>query len=67
MSLKNATYYRCSADEVLHIIESYLDYSGITRDSEERDLDALVMFEQWWNDWISDETAEVGGEYKEQT
>jgi len=65
VKLKNATYYGCTPDEIAHIIESYLDYSGITRDSEERGLDALAMFAPWWDEWVSDETLAEGGTFKE--
>ena len=62
--LDNSTYYGRSPDEIAHIIESYLDYSGITRDSEERGLDALAMFVPWWDEWVSDETPAEGGEFR---
>ena len=64
VKLKNATYYGCTPDEIAHIIESYLDYSGITRDSEERGFDALAMFVPWWDEWVSDETPAEGGEFR---
>ena len=63
VKLQDATYYGCSPDEVAHIIESYLDYSGITRDSEQRGFDALAMFSSWWDEWISDETPAEGGTF----
>ena len=67
VKLKGATYYGCTPDEIAHIIESYLDYSGITRDSEERGLDALAMFVPWWDEWVSDETSAEGGEFKRES
>ena len=63
VKLKDATYYGCKSHEVAHIIESYLDYSGITRDSEQRGLNALAMFASWWDEWISDETPAEGGAF----
>tara|TARA_B100000700_G_C14724657_1_gene705427 strand:+ start:473 stop:736 length:264 start_codon:yes stop_codon:yes gene_type:complete len=65
-----AKYYGITADECRHILESYLDFSGFGNLIEEhptarcnslnRDLamgkyDRFSAFQDWWNEYISDE------------
>jgi len=69
--LIEATYHGSTADDCAHIIESYLAFSGFWKliaehptaecNSTDRDLargayDPLAPFEEWWNEYISDET-----------
>ena len=65
-----AKYYGVTAYDCRHIIESYLDFSGFGNLIEEhptakcnlvnRDLamgkyDRFCVFQDWWNEYISDE------------